>query len=71
MKTVNITLKIEPEHVNGFERYLRQELEVIDFKILSDTKKLYETDPVFQKLVKAQKSARKVCDDYINLKNFN
>ena len=70
MKTINVTLKIEPEHVNGFENYLRHEMQVIDFKILSDTKKLYETDKTFQKLVKAQKDARRVCDEYINEHNY-
>lgn len=69
MKTVNITLKIESEQVLNFEHWLRQNTDVIDFKILPDTEKLYETDPTFQKLVKAVKTAQKQRDLYINEKN--
>ena len=70
MKTVNITLKIEPEQVLNFENWIRQNTDVIDFKILPDTEKLYDTDEVFKKLVKAVKQAQKQRDIYINEHNY-
>jgi hypothetical protein len=66
METINITIKIEPEQVTNFENWLRQHLEVIDFKILPNTDKLYETDKTFQRMVKAVKKAQKERDLYIN-----
>lgn len=66
METVNITLKIEREQVINFENWLRENLEIIDFKILPDTLNLYNNDVTFQKLVKNVKKAQKERDKYIN-----
>ena len=70
MKTINITIQIPEYEVTPLSEWLREYVKVIDFKILPDTKELYEKDKTFQKLVKAQKDARKVCDNYINEHNF-
>ena len=69
MKTVNITLKINPHELTNFESWLRNQIEVVSFKILPDTEKLYETDATFKKLVKAVKTAQEIRDKYINKMN--
>ena len=51
-KTINITLKIEDTDVINFESWLNQQLEVISFKIMPNTEKLYETDEYFKNIVK-------------------
>ena len=48
---------------------LRQAVNVIDFKHISDTNKLYNSDDTFKKLVKAKKEATKQCELYINKHN--
>ena len=69
--TINITLTELDEHqVYHLEAYLRKQYAVIDYKILPETKELYNTDPTFQKIVKAVKSAQKTRDIYINEHNF-
>ncbi len=69
-KTINITLKIEDSQLNNFENWLRQNLEVIDLKILPDTEKLYTEDEHFKKLVKSVKTAQLIRDRYINDHNY-
>jgi len=66
MRTLNITLKIEDHEIIPFESWLREQLEVIDFKILPDTEQLYLTDNTFKKLVKEVKKAQRLRDVYIN-----
>jgi hypothetical protein len=67
--TINITLKIEGKLLVEFENYLYGNFEVIGFRILPDTEKLYEEDDVFKKLVKLEKEARLAKEKYINAKN--
>jgi hypothetical protein len=67
--TVNTTFNIEAKELTGFEWELRQVVDVIDFKHISDTKKLYKTDEKFKRLVKAKKEATKLCELYINRHN--
>jgi hypothetical protein len=67
--TINTTFKVEAKELSGFEWELRQVVDVIDFKIISDTEKLYRTDKTFKKLVKAKKEATKQCELYINRNN--
>ena len=67
--TINTTFKVEAKELSGFEWELRQVVDVIDFKIISDTEKLYRTDKAFKKLVKAKKEATKQCELYINRNN--
>lgn len=70
MKTVNVTLKIEPEQLINFENWLGNNLEVISFRILPDTAELYEKSTTFKKLVKAVKTAQDARDKYINQHNY-
>ena len=67
--TINTTFKITAEELSGFEWELRQVVNVIDFKHISDTEKLYSSDDAFKKLVKAKKEATKQCELYINRYN--
>ena len=67
--TINTTFKITAEELSGFEWELRQVVNVIDFKHISDTEKLYNSDDAFKKLVKAKKEATKQCELYINRYN--
>jgi hypothetical protein len=67
--TINTTFKVEAKELTSFEWELRQVVDVIDFKIISDTEKLYRTDKTFKKLVKAKKEATKQCELYINRHN--
>jgi hypothetical protein len=67
--TINTTFKIPAEDIKGFEESLRNFVNVIDFKHISNTEKLYSTDKTFQKLVKAKKEATKQCELYINRHN--
>lgn len=69
MKTINITLKIDPTEILSFEDVLRNRYEVISFKHLPNTEKLYETDPLFKRMVKNVKDAQRVRDEYINNMN--
>lgn len=69
IKLVNITLEVADHNVIGLEAHLREHFNVISYKIIPDTKDLYEKDPTFKKMVKAYKSAQKIKDEYINFKN--
>jgi hypothetical protein len=66
MKTINTTLKINEHELTNFESWLREQLEVISFKVIADTNELYESDTTFKKLVKACKDANDAKADYIN-----
>lgn len=68
-KTVNVTMVIEDRKVNPLEERLRQEFRVLDYRILPDTRDLYENDPYFQKLLKIKKDHKTVIDRYINNHN--
>lgn len=67
--TVNCTFKIEAFQLHNFESFLRGKLEVIDYKILPSTEKLYNEDSHFKKLVKEVSKAQRIRDIYINEKN--
>jgi len=68
-RLVNLTVELEPEEIPQFEKWLRGQIKVISFQILPDTKKMFEEDKTFQKLVKAEKEAKKVKAVYINDNN--
>ena len=67
--TINTTFKINEEDLTDLENQLRNFVNVIDFKHISNTENLYATDKTFQKLVKAKKEATKQCELYINRHN--
>ena len=67
--TITITLKIENSNVTGFQGWLDQNYELISYKILPDTEKMYKNDETFKKLVKGVKTASRLRDDYIHKYN--
>ena len=70
MKKVNLTIELSGDkEIFEFEGWLRQYVNVIDFRILPDTDKLYDNDTNFRKLVKAVKEAQRERDVYINERN--
>jgi hypothetical protein len=65
--TVNITIEgLTDDESYHLDKMLRKHYEVKDFKVLPDTSKLYDSDPVFRKILKGIKSAQLVKDRYIN-----
>lgn len=70
MPTVNATFKIDEFQLTEFESWFRNHYNVIDLKILPETEELYLNDPVFKKLVKNEKLAKKRRDEYINKMNL-
>ena len=69
MKTVNITLKVNDSDLTSLESDLRGFTQVIDFRIVADTERLYKEDNTFKKLVKAKKELSNQILDYINKHN--
>lgn len=75
MRTVNLTVRFEDNDV--IEQQLRQFLRthlggsIVDIKTLPNTDKLYEEDPVFKRLLKAQSKNKREVQDYINKHNFS
>ena len=65
-RTINVTLEINEGSVINFENWLNDSFNLINFKVVADTKQLYEDDPTFRKLVKAVKDAQRIKDIYIN-----
>lgn len=71
MKKVNLTIELrDDEHIYHFEKFIRKNVEVKDFTILSDTKELYENDPAFKKIITDYRRVKKIRNDYINEHNF-
>ena len=69
IRLVNITLEIDDFDIPQFEYQLKEWIKVISFQVLPDTKKMYEDDDTFKKLVKAEKEAKKIKAVYINDNN--
>ena len=65
-ETINITLKIEKSQLTNFEYWLKNNLELISFKVLPNTEKLYNENDTFKKLVKSVNKAQKERDKFIN-----
>jgi len=61
---------VKNQYLIDLENYLNSEFNLINFSIVPDTKKLFETDSHFKKLVKLEKEARRVKNQYINEKNL-
>lgn len=69
MGTINITVKLEKHQVVKFQQFIEEHVEVLDFKILPDTQKMWDEDEVFQSIVKEQKKHNKLVSKYINDNN--
>jgi hypothetical protein len=67
---VSIVLKLrDAEQSHYFEKYIREmyfDGEVISYSNLPDTQEMYENNPAFKKLVKAEKKAKKAKADFIH-----
>jgi hypothetical protein len=68
IQKLNITIEIDDYENPYFERWLRNNLNVLDFMVVPDTSELYKNDPVFKKLSKCVKDAKKARDRYYNEK---
>ena len=65
--TVNITIEgLTDEQSFHLDKMLRKHYEVKDYKVLPDTSKLYDNDPVFRKILKGIKDSQLIKDRYIN-----
>ncbi len=69
IETLNITLKVEINQVAALQRYLDEHLNVISFRVLPSTEKMYNEDKTFKTLVKAKKQIDKKIGEYINDNN--
>ena len=69
MRTLNFTIEVDDEYVTPLENYLNNTVNLISYRVVTDTKELYNNDPVFKKLVKLEKDARVVKEKYINDNN--
>ena len=66
--TVNTTFKIDAGNLVELENWLYTNLDVVGFRIVPNTEKLYEEDDMFKKLVKIEREARVAKEKYINNK---
>ena len=69
METVNLTIKMPEDEAVKFKRFLEEYVEIVDFRILPDTNKMWEEDEAFKLLCKAEKKAKEVKGKYINEHN--
>jgi hypothetical protein len=65
---LNITIELEDFETPAFEHWLNDQVNVLDFLVVPDTSDLYKNDPVFKKLSKYVKDAKKARDRYYNEK---
>ena len=65
---VSATFEVNGKLVNTLENYLLENSKLINYKILPDTRELYDNDPVFRKLVKIESEAKKQKETYSNHK---
>jgi len=65
---ISATFKTQGKYVNILENYLLDNTKLVNYKILTDTKELYDNDVIFRKLVKMEAEAKKQKEIYINNK---
>lgn len=61
---INATFKVKGKLMNVVENYLMETSNLISYKTVRDTNKLYKEDDTFKKLVKNVKKAIKTKDIY-------
>lgn len=69
MRKINTTIELDESRISFLEMVLRSEWNVIDFKILPETEKLYEENEAFKKLIKQKKKLQREIDLFINKYN--
>lgn len=67
---INITLEIESHNLQSFEYWLKDQVKVLEFKIIPDTSELYKNDDTFKKLCKLVKESQLERDRYYNKKRI-
>mgnify|MGYP006061820357 FL=1 len=65
---ISATFKTQGKYVNILENYLLDNTKLVNYKILTDTKELYDNDVIFRKLVKMESEAKRQKEIYINNK---
>jgi hypothetical protein len=67
MTVVNLTIELaDEEESHKFDSWIREYVNVKDYKIIPDTKELYKNDSFFKKIVDANKKAKRTINRYIN-----
>lgn len=69
METINITVKIPKLNTVKFQQFMEEHCEVVSYKVLPDTSKMHELDPVFRQIEKNVKTAQVAKGKYINDNN--
>tara|TARA_R110000851_G_scaffold316151_4_gene479093 strand:+ start:716 stop:928 length:213 start_codon:yes stop_codon:yes gene_type:complete len=66
MRKANFTIEYDSdEQLYHFELFLKQQIKVTDFRIIPDSKDLYNTDPIYKKMWKQLKKDKNAMYDYI------
>jgi hypothetical protein len=66
---VSITFNLSESELPNFEYWIRDLVDVIDIRVLPDTKELFEKDKYFKKLIKNKRELGLEIDRYINEHN--
>lgn len=70
MIKTNFTIELtDKKEVHDFQGWLATYVNILDYRILPDTKELYQNDQTFQKLSKMYYNAKNERDKYINEHN--
>lgn len=69
-ETINITLKVLAKDVNTLADELHRHFEVVSFKHLPNTDKMYEKDPYYKKLRNKIKELKNKEAEHINANNY-
>lgn len=70
MEAINLTIKIDKDEFVRFRKFLEQYIEIVDYKVLPNTKKMYEQDEGYRRVRDTVMKFRKVEDKYINDNNY-
>ena len=67
---VNLTVEMaDKEETLAFINFIEQHANIIDWSVLTDTKKMYAEDCFFKNITNTFNRAKKVRNDYINNNN--
>ena len=67
--TINVTLKVVNHSVVDLENWLKDNFDLIDFRVMPDTDAMYQDDKLFKNLVKQRKQLKDMILDYIMKNN--
>ena len=69
LSTVNVTLKVINHSVTDLENWLKDNFDLIDFRVMADTDAMNKEDKLFKNLVKQRKQLKDMILDYIMKNN--